>query len=106
MLALYRSGRQAEALHAFRETRSAFVEQLGIEPGAELQELHARSSARKPGSLRKARANGRRGRGRDPPRAPGRTGRPGLGLDDSARARAPAGDAFDVPEGVTGPSAG
>ena len=42
MLALYRSGRQAEALQAFRETRAAFVEQLGIEPGSELQELHAR----------------------------------------------------------------
>ena len=42
MLALYRSGRQAEALQAFRETRSAFVDELGIEPGAELQELHAR----------------------------------------------------------------
>ena len=41
MLALYRSGRQAEALQAFRDTRSAFVDQLGIEPGAELQELHA-----------------------------------------------------------------
>jgi DNA-binding SARP family transcriptional activator len=42
MLALYRSGRQAEALLAFRDTRTAFVDQLGIEPGAELQELHAR----------------------------------------------------------------
>lgn len=42
MLALYRSGRQAEALQAFRDTRHAFVEQLGLEPGAELQELHAR----------------------------------------------------------------
>ena len=42
MLALYRSGRQAEALQAFRETRSALVDQLGIEPGAELQDLHAR----------------------------------------------------------------
>jgi DNA-binding SARP family transcriptional activator len=41
MLALYRSGRQAEALQAFRDTRAAFVEQLGIEPGTELQELHA-----------------------------------------------------------------
>ena len=41
MLALYRSGRQAEALQAFRETRSAFVDELGIEPGAELQDLHA-----------------------------------------------------------------
>jgi DNA-binding SARP family transcriptional activator len=42
MLALYRSGRQAEALQAFRDTRAAFVAELGIEPGAELQELHAR----------------------------------------------------------------
>ena len=41
MLALYRCGRQAEALQAFRDARKAFVEQLGIEPGAELQELHA-----------------------------------------------------------------
>jgi DNA-binding SARP family transcriptional activator len=41
MLALYRGGRQAEALQAFRDTRAAFVAELGIEPGAELQELHA-----------------------------------------------------------------
>jgi hypothetical protein len=41
MLALYRSGRQADALRAFRDTRSAFVDELGIEPGAELRELHA-----------------------------------------------------------------
>jgi DNA-binding SARP family transcriptional activator len=41
MLALYRSGRQAEALQTFRDTRTAFVEQLGIEPGNELQELHS-----------------------------------------------------------------
>ena len=40
MLALYRSGRQAEALQVFRDTRHAFSEQLGIEPGADLQELH------------------------------------------------------------------
>ena len=41
MLALYRSGRQAEALRVFREIRTAFVDELGIEPGAELQALHA-----------------------------------------------------------------
>ncbi len=40
MLALYRSGRQAEALEAFARVREAFVEQLGIEPGAELAALH------------------------------------------------------------------
>jgi DNA-binding NarL/FixJ family response regulator/DNA-binding SARP family transcriptional activator len=40
MLALYRSGRQAEALEAFRTARAILVEQIGIEPGAELRALH------------------------------------------------------------------
>jgi DNA-binding SARP family transcriptional activator len=39
MLALYRSGRQAEALSAYQAARSALVEKLGIEPGPELQGL-------------------------------------------------------------------
>ena len=39
MLALYRSGRQADALEAYRNARDVLVEQLGIEPGAQLQEL-------------------------------------------------------------------
>ncbi|HUG65634.1 MAG TPA: BTAD domain-containing putative transcriptional regulator [Gaiellaceae bacterium] len=41
MLALYRSGRQADALQAFRDARGALVEELGVEPSHELQELHA-----------------------------------------------------------------
>jgi predicted ATPase/peroxiredoxin len=40
MLALYRCGRQAEALQAFQEARNDLVEELGIEPGHELRELH------------------------------------------------------------------
>ncbi len=39
MLALYRSGRQAEALDAFRDARRRLVDELGLEPGPELQEL-------------------------------------------------------------------
>jgi predicted ATPase/DNA-binding SARP family transcriptional activator len=39
MLALYRSGRQAEASILFQRTRLTLVEQLGMEPGPELQKL-------------------------------------------------------------------
>ena len=41
MLALYRSGRQAEALETYREVREMLVEQIGVEPGPELRRLHA-----------------------------------------------------------------
>jgi DNA-binding SARP family transcriptional activator len=39
MLALYRSGRQSDALEQYRHTRETLVDQLGIEPSEELQEL-------------------------------------------------------------------
>ena len=39
MQALYRAGRQAEALEVYRETRQTFVAELGIEPSPALREL-------------------------------------------------------------------
>ena len=40
LLALYRAGRQAEALEAYQAARNALVDELGIEPGQRLRELH------------------------------------------------------------------
>src|SRR5205823_2378492 len=39
MLALYRSGRQAEASDVYQMTRDTLVEELGMEPGQDLQRL-------------------------------------------------------------------
>ncbi|WBB78043.1 BTAD domain-containing putative transcriptional regulator [Micromonospora sp. WMMD882] len=39
MIALYRADRQADALQAYRRARALFVDQLGIEPSAELSRL-------------------------------------------------------------------
>lgn len=39
MLALYRAGRQSDALRAYRNARSTLVEELGIDPSPRLQEL-------------------------------------------------------------------
>jgi DNA-binding SARP family transcriptional activator/RecA/RadA recombinase len=48
MLALYRAGRQAEALRAYHEIRHQLIEQLGVDPGADLQEMHQRILAADP----------------------------------------------------------
>jgi DNA-binding SARP family transcriptional activator/Tfp pilus assembly protein PilF len=42
VLALAAAGRRAEALDAYRQARLVLVEQLGVEPGLELRELHSR----------------------------------------------------------------
>jgi predicted ATPase/DNA-binding SARP family transcriptional activator len=41
MLALYRAGRQADALAAFQRARTALVDELGVEPGRQLRRLEA-----------------------------------------------------------------
>jgi predicted ATPase/DNA-binding SARP family transcriptional activator/Tfp pilus assembly protein PilF len=76
MLALYRSGRQADALTAYRDGRAAMVDELGLEPGPQLRELERRileqdpeldaapGQGRRPGSL-PATANRTVGRDRE-----------------------------------------
>jgi DNA-binding SARP family transcriptional activator len=41
MLALYRAGRQAEALEVYQDARARFIDELGIEPGPDLKRLQA-----------------------------------------------------------------
>ena len=40
MLALYRCGRQAEALEAYRDARRTLIDEIGVEPTPELRRLH------------------------------------------------------------------
>jgi len=49
MLALYRAGRQAEALAVYADTRRQLIRDLGIEPGEQLRELHGAILAQDPG---------------------------------------------------------
>ena len=75
MLAPYRSGRQAEALEAFQAARRLLVDELGLEPSGELQELE-RAILRQDESLRAPpRVEPRRWRRRSRHRSFGQPGR-------------------------------
>ena len=69
MVALYRSGRQADALESYRVARRRLVDELGLEPGRELQELERAILAQDPAldapardTRRELRATARRAR--------------------------------------------
>ncbi|GLW68934.1 regulatory protein AfsR [Kitasatospora phosalacinea] len=51
MLALYRSGRQAESLGVYADTRKLLIDELGVEPGSGLSTMHARILAGDPDLL-------------------------------------------------------
>jgi DNA-binding SARP family transcriptional activator len=42
MLALAGTGQRAQALRAYQQARRALVDELGIEPGQELRDIHQR----------------------------------------------------------------
>jgi len=57
ILALYRAGRVEQSLRAFQEVRSMLTNEIGHEPGVELQDLHRRILTQDPGLLPRRRAH-------------------------------------------------
>lgn len=51
MLACYRAGRTADALDAYRSLRAALIDNLGVDPGGAIKELHQRILNADPGLL-------------------------------------------------------
>ncbi|MFG2652242.1 BTAD domain-containing putative transcriptional regulator [Streptomyces sp. NPDC048436] len=66
MLALYRSGRQGEALDCYRTVSALLLDELGVDPGAELWQLHQRLLTADPSLTAPASPNGPRTEGNLP----------------------------------------
>ena len=99
MLALYRAGRQAEALDAYQDARARFVDELGIEPGAELRQLQAEILRHEAGLAPGPRTAARATRtARSSRRSLAGRVVPVLGLDGAADLATHLARAFDVPE--------
>jgi predicted ATPase/DNA-binding SARP family transcriptional activator len=106
MLALYRSGRQAEALQAYQTVRAHLIDVLGVEPGVRLRELQERILGQDP-ALEPERADAAAvAPAVAPPPGPARaatevaaTGGPGRGAAGEARHE-------EVPHGDDRPAAG
>lgn len=81
MLALYGSGRQADALERYAAGRRVMIDELGIEPGAELRELEGRILRQDPDLLPP-----RVSRGSPPPRRSRRPRRRALAMGAAAAA--------------------
>lgn len=87
MLALYRCGQQAQALASYREIRRMLADELGIDPGHDLRELHQRMLRADPSLLPAGRPAGPLV---DPDPSPSRsTPRPGPDRAAAAAARRP-----------------
>ncbi|WP_246585845.1 AfsR/SARP family transcriptional regulator [Streptomyces yatensis] len=108
MEALRRGGRRADALALFRSTRRRYVEELGIEPGDELQRLH-REALEDSRDGRDSRDGGRSGDPSGPPGSYGSAPVPPAQPSDAAPAPSPAPEgvpaADESPEPVTAPAA-
>ena len=100
MLALYRCGRQAEALAAYQRARDVLVTELGVEPGPGLRDIHQQILSADPAlavtePARHAEGEPQRAVPRElPPAVPAFTGRPAelaalTGLIDRAAEQAP-----------------